>query len=432
VARVARTIVVETPPIPRRLFRVFAELEGMYRNMVEQLTLYAVREGVPSFTRLRALKYRELRSLYPQLPSHYAYTACQDASARAKSFLRLKKKGLAEKEFPEVNSVSIWLDDHLWRASGLTSIEVATHRGWIPLEVIPHKQYWKYVNRGWRLASEAKIKLDKRSRRLLVYLTFVKEVEEYKPRGFVSVDVNEDNVTVLIDGVAYLFETNIGRVVLGYYYRRKRVQERYDKVYGVKSRIKKKALWKLKEREKKQDTRWKVANIIVRETSRRGYAVVMEMLGRRPAEHMIARIRDDQLRHRVFQASFKGMQRAIEEKAREYGVPVVYVDPKNTSRLCPVHGSEIAYEDGSRVGRCTRGGELWHRDVVAVWNLLLRALRGGGSVAPSPAGLNLDGSPVPLGSTAAHEPTRVPKALWARRKSLEATLNDPKKHGTAL
>ncbi|ACL11800.1 IS element ISDka1 orfB, putative transposase [Desulfurococcus amylolyticus 1221n] len=431
-ARVARTIVVETPPIPRRLFRVFAELEGMYRNMVEQLVLHAVREGVPSFTRLKALKYRELRSLYPQLPSHYAYTACQDASARAKSFLRLKKKGLVEREHPEVDSVSIWLDDHLWRANGLTSIEVATHNGWIPLEVIPHKQYWKYVNKGWRLASEAKIKLDRKSRKLLVYLTFAKEVEEYKPRGYVSVDVNEDNVTVLIDGVAYLFETNMKRVVLGYYYRRKRVQEKYDVVYGTNFSRKKRILRKLKEKKKKDDARWKIASIIVREAFKRRYAIVMEKLGKRPGEKMVSRIRDSQLRHRVFQASFKGVQRAIEEKAREYGVPVIYVDPKNTSRLCPVHGSKIVYGDESRIGKCERGGEIWHRDVVAVWNLLLKTLRGGGSSAPSPAGLPVDGSPVPLGSTAAHEPTVIARDLWARWKSLEATLNDPKKHRTAL
>ena len=154
-----------------------------------------------------------------------------------------------------------------------------------------------------------------------------------------------------------------------------------------------------------------------------GYAIVMERLGRRPAEHMIARISDDQLRHRVFQAAFRGVQKAIEEKAKEYGVPVIYVNPRNTSRLCPVHGSEIAYENGSRVGRCTRGGEHWHRDVVAAWNLLLRALRGGGSNAPSPADLNLDGSPVPLGSTAAREPTVIARDLRARRKSLDETIN---------
>nr|WP_232216797.1 transposase [Desulfurococcus amylolyticus] len=81
---------------------------------------------------------------------------------------------------------------------------------------------------------------------------------------------------------------------------------------------------------------------------------------------------------RVFQAAFRGVQRAIEEKAREYGVPVIYVDPKNTSRLCPVHGSKIVYGDESRIGKCERGGEIWHRDVAAVWNLLLKACASAG------------------------------------------------------
>jgi len=94
-------------------------------------------------------------------------------------------------------------------------------------------------------------------------------------------------------------------------------------------------------------------------------------------------------------------------KLREHGVPVIHVDPRNTSRTCPVHKSRITYSNGSRIGRCRKGGELWHRDVVAVWNLLLRARRtrlGDGSTAPSLGGSTLDGSPVPLGSTVTHEP----------------------------
>ena len=110
-------------------------------------------------------------------------------------------------------------------------------------------------------------------------------------------------------------------------------------------------------------------------------------LGKKPAEKMISRIRDKQLRHRIFQTSFEGVQRAIEEKAREYGVPIIYEDPRNTSRQCPIHNAEIVYENGSRVGVCSVGGEKWHRDVASVWNLFLRARPGDGSSAPSPGGL---------------------------------------------
>lgn len=191
---------------------------------------------------------------------------------------------------------------------------------------------------------------------------------------------------MLIDGVAHLFETNTEKLVLGYYYRRKRIQERYDKLYGgVTSRIKRRIMGgRLKERKRKDDVRWKIANIIVRFAHEKRYAIILEKLGKKPASNMIKRIGGDkQLRHRIFQASFRGVQKAIEEKAKEYGVPIIYVDPKNTSRLCPIHSAVIVYSNSSRVGKCSKGGELWHRDAVACWNLLLRARLGDGSNAPS-------------------------------------------------
>ena len=428
---ITRTVIVRSTSLPRRVFRVFVELEGMYRNMVEQLVMFAVRNEITSFVKLKALKYGELRGLYPHLPSHYVYTACQDASTRAKSFLRLRKRGLTNREYPEVRSISIWLDDHLWKPDGLTSISIATHRGRVVVELEPHRQYWKYFNRGWRLASEARIRLDRRNRQLIVYLTFVKDVEVYKPRGYLPVDVNENNVTVLVDGVTYLFETDMEKLVLGYYYRRKRLQERYDKLHGVISRTKRKILRKLKEREKKRDIRWKIANIVVRVAYERQCAVVLEKLGKKPANNMIERFSDSQLRHRIYQACFRGIQLAIEEKAREFGVPVIYVDPKNTSKVCPVHKTHIVYSNSSRIGRCSVGGELWHRDVVACWNLLFRALGGDGSNAPSLSGLDLDVSRMPFGTNATHDPTEVPKTLWTRWKSLDA-MNKHKPTSTSI
>jgi len=429
VARVTRTVIVKSIRLPRKVFRVFVELEGMYRNLVEQLTMYAISNGVKSFTMLKALKYREMRGLYPYLPSHYIYTACQDASTRVKSFLKLKKLGLSKREYPEVRRVSIWLDDHLWKPNSMTFIKIATHRGWVGVEFEPHKQFWKYLNRGWRLSSESKIKLDKKNRQLIIYITFTKDVEEYKSRGFISVDVNENSVSVLVDGNAYLFETNTKDIVLGYYYRRRRVQEKYDRLYGVRSRVKRGILKKLGERCKKEGIRWKIANIVVGTAYEKQYAIVLEKLGKKSAEKMIERIRDDQLRHRIFQASFRGVQRAIEEKASEFGIPIIFVNPKNSSRICPIHKSRINYRNGSRIGRCSKGEELWHRDVVSLWNLLIRAHLGNGGNAPSLGGLTLDGRVMPLPSTATHEPIAIKRSLWARWNSLDATMNAHKMIG---
>ncbi|MCC6053581.1 MAG: hypothetical protein LM569_05230, partial [Desulfurococcaceae archaeon] len=38
-------------------------------------------------------------------------------------------------------------------------------------------------------------------------------------------------------------------------------------------------------------------------------------------------------------------------------------------------------------------------------------------------------SPVPLGSTATHDPTGIPKSLWARWKSLDETPEKPRNEG---
>jgi hypothetical protein len=59
-------------------------------------------------------------------------------------------------------------------------------------------------------------------------------------------------------------------------------------------------------------------------------------------------------------------------------------------------------------------------------------LIGDGSPAPSPGGLRVDGSPIPLGSTATHEPTVVTRALWARWKSLDETLKNPEMKGMTI
>jgi hypothetical protein len=110
--------------------------------------------------------------------------------------------------------VSIWLDDHLWKVCGLTDIEIATHRGRIRVELEPHKQYWRYINCGWKPASEAMVKLDRKHRQLLICLVFRKSTVEYDPRDFISADVNENHEAVLVDSKVYLLETEFKDIAL--------------------------------------------------------------------------------------------------------------------------------------------------------------------------------------------------------------------------
>jgi hypothetical protein len=116
----------------------------------------------------------------------------------------------------------------------------------------------------------------------------------------------------------------------------------------------------------------------------------------------------------------KGELNAIIDKAREYGVPVLMVDPRNTSKICPIHNAPMEYGE-DRIGICSKGDERWHREVVALINIYLKALEAlYEGYAQKGFGVSiLDESPIPLGSTAINEPIEIPRSLWGRWKSLD-------------
>jgi putative transposase len=76
----------------------------------------------------------------------------------------------------------------------------------------------------------------------------------------------------------------------------------------------------------------------------------------------------------------------------------------------------IEYEE-DRIGVCSKGGERWHREVVALINIYLKALEAlyEGNAQKGFGVSSLDGSLFPLGSTATHEPIEIIRSLWEWR-----------------
>ncbi|WP_245521952.1 transposase [Pyrobaculum neutrophilum] len=266
-------VVVPSARLSWRKINLLKELEEKYKELVIQFVEYGFKHGVTGHVSLRKALYEELRRRHPDLPSHYIYTAAQDASQRIKSFLALKREGKARTERPEVRKVSVWLDDRLWAPDGYTAVRVATHRGRITIPLRPTKQFWKHINGGWRLKSQPKLKLDEKRRVVYVYFVFEKEIEEKLAKGVVAVDLNENNVTVKIGNKVFMFETRIRGITLGYNSRREVMQS----VKG--NRYTSRAL-KRNELSKKSDIRRKIANLIVKEAERLGAAIAVENLPR--------------------------------------------------------------------------------------------------------------------------------------------------------
>jgi IS605 OrfB family transposase len=472
---VSRTAVIPSKKLSRRDFKVLEEVVNIYSRMLGDVLPHASRNIIESYYRLKNEKYRELRNIYPDIPSHYIHGLCQDAVERVSSLRRnrarqysreifdelVKHLGLGKKDLrskrlvrylwrrswemarhqvdlemkegilvPRINSVSLWLvDDHVWKPANPTKININgventfftrvainTHRGWVYIDLEPSKEFYKLLARGFKPTSHAKIKLDRKNRRVLFHLSLEKEIEIYRPGNIKPVDVNENSVATLYGAFTAILETDLAETTLGYSYRKKSIQRRN----GSDSRETRKAMEKLKEGKKKRDYRMKTANMIVRDAMRTRGVIVIERISGDNIRVMIAMYRNKQLRHRIYQSALKGELNAIIDKAREYGVPVLMVDPRNTSKTCPIHKAIIEYGE-DRIGICSKGGERWHREVVALINIYFKALEAPyeGSAQKGFGDPSLDGSPVPLGSTATSEPIEIPRSLWGRWKSLD-------------
>jgi len=391
-----------------KTYQKLKEVEGEYREVLEEAINYGLSNETTSFIRIKAGIYKTEREKHKDLPSHFIYTACEDASERLDSFEKLKRRGRAHTEKPSVRRVTVHLDDHLWKF-GLDRISIAVKRGRVFISPTSPKIFWEYYNKGWLIASEARFKLLK-GNAVEFYIIFKKdEPKPYEPKGFIPVDLNENSVSVLVNSEPVLIETNTKRITLGYEYRRKLITTgKSTKDRGVRRKLR-----KLRERDKKVDIRRKLAKLIVIEAFESKSAIVLEDLPRRAPEHMVKDIKDKQLRLRIYRSAFSSMKNAIIEKAREFGVPVILVNPSYTSTVCPAHGTKIIYQpDGGtapRVGVCEKGRELWYRDVVALYNLKKRA----GDV-----------SPVPFGSKESHDPPTASR--WLRAKSLHSIVIEHK------
>jgi len=74
-------------------YSALKEFEEEYREVLEDAINYGLSNNTTSFTRIKAGVYKTEREKHKDLPSHYIYTACEEASERLDSFEKVKKRG---------------------------------------------------------------------------------------------------------------------------------------------------------------------------------------------------------------------------------------------------------------------------------------------------------------------------------------------------
>jgi len=393
-----RTAVITSPPLTKNKIDGLSYIYRVYGEILIEAVDYMWRSNVTSWMKAKKKLYNMFRAKYPGIPSHYIHEAVRDASQRIKSFERLEEKGLAKTEKPIVKKWSVGCDNQLWKLT-LSDAEIATHIGWINVPLQFHKLFWKYYNRGWRMASNARWKLV--GNRLLLYVAFEKVAELLNNASgrLYGIDVNENNITIYSypDNKAVTIVTNFSRVVLGYAYRRAAIQESWSEKYGATyNRRLRVSLKKLRERHVKTDLKRKLVKTVVETV--KGGVVVLEDLPENFQDKIIDKNGVKGLdAHRLKQSSMRGVQKLIIEKLSECGISHILVDPAYTSSTCPICGSKLVPVRGNaqrngwkpRILRCPNCGFTHDRDVIGAINIARKYL--------------LDVSPVPLGSKGAHD-----------------------------
>lgn len=201
------------------------------------------------------------------------------------------------------------------------------------------------------------------------------EDESFDPSGWLGVDFGIVNIATTSDGTNFA-----GAEILGVRKRRRRQRRRLQ---AKQTRSAKRRLRSLSGKEERfaKDVNHQVSKQIVDEAKRTGRGVAVEDLtGIRDRVTVRTSQRDN-----LHSWSFFQLRAFLEYKAKRAGVPMVAVDPRNTSRTCPVCGNiDKANRKTQDSFLCVNCGHAGLADHIAAINIGGRALVIAPDVATSP------------------------------------------------
>ena len=346
----------------------FNELFKDFRDMVEFCIDKALELGMTSYAKLRKAIYEEWKQRwYPKYHTHYCHSACKIATTILKNFRKRKRKGLTDKNKPEVRKDFVKLEEMLFKFEG-NRVKIATSpRNWITINLVVGEYQRRFIQ-AWKKGEldigELIIKRD------FIIVPFKKNVEMKNTKAVMTIDINEKNVTYTIfDEKGEILKTirldiyKVKRIHDEHSKKREKIQRKLaKKLYKMRKILKK---YSGREKRRVEDYLHKVSAIIVSKAVRYNARIVMENL-----KHIRKSINEKckNIRRRLNRWNFRKLQFFIEYKAKWNGLSVDYVDPNKTSSLCPICGCKLN-PNGQRLLKCEKCSLEFDRDVVATLNL---------------------------------------------------------------
>ena len=339
------------------------EIDELLRAFQEMVN-YAIKRGLEkgySLKKLHAECYQTFKSEY-DFHTHIYPQAYRVAQSIIKSWKSHKGKE------PVMRKRVVRIPKTIFEIDAERSVLALTirpkERVEIPLELSDYHK--ELLSKGE--VKEKEILLGER----FVYIPIRVHVDLSEPRGFVAVDVNEDNITyVTSDGKAAKIYLSIKRLREIYHQKRTKIQKE------VRGKKRDELLRKYGEREKNRikDILHKATRFIA--DTLKGYGFILENLkglresvnkrvkkyNRKSGRVQEVSVRTKKMKRRLNSMPFYRIQSYIEYKALLNGSPVDYKPPHNTSKICARCGGLV-----NSLRACPVCG--LDRDVNACLNLL--------------------------------------------------------------
>ena len=340
-------------------FRKLMSLLYRYREGLNYAIKVVIENNALTLSKAHKLLYTTLKDRYG-LPSKIAQDCYREAIAIAKSWLNNPSRG----NIPRARTLRVWLAyRYSYRISG-NHVEIL---GGYRLEIIGwDRRYDDYPSGDARL-------LFKDGKLVLEVSKHVPKPPKYTPKGVLAVDVNEKHIVIGNSQFEYRINTPVERAL-----RYKRLAENLQKKYsstrynvwlrrrGIRRRI---SYFHARAKHIVDDWVKKVSHMIVMLAKQHQYVVaredltgLVESLRKLPREHKVS----------LLILSYRKISQWIDWQCEKYGVPVLVVEPKDTSTRCPICSSKMV-ENGYRMLKCLECGFKADRDTIAVLNIEKKA-----------------------------------------------------------
>ncbi len=255
------------------------------------------------------------------------------------------------------------------------NVDVKIDRHFINVPLINNKRVWlpMYIPKKLRKFLKMKhgrVQISKIGNEYYAQISFeVPEPEPYEPKGWLGVDIGINHIVVISD-----VEGKINKFYDSAIAWKKSVEYRRGKLQFLKDKGIKKGAWRIlkrlshKERNKMSHINHKIAKEIIELAKHYRYGIAIENLKGIRHHYNVKRYRK-----RLHKWAYRDLIDKIVYKAKLNGVPVVFIDPRNTSRTCSKCGYLVEKGVKGRWFKCPKCGFQLDRDLNAARNIAKRA-----------------------------------------------------------